>query len=57
MGALFLFLLAATSIYLTLKGAFQLLGLALGGQGFEGIIAFWIGAALLWGVGTVLGAW
>ena len=57
MANLIFLLMLAGALFLILKGTFQLLGLALGGMGIEGIIAFWFGAALLWGVGTLLGAW
>lgn len=35
----------------------KLLPQALGGNGIEGIVAFWIGMALLYVVGAYLGAW
>ena len=43
--------------WLIISSSFKLLGLSLGSMGVEGIIAFWFGMAMLWGVGTLLGAW
>lgn len=48
------FILAST--WLIITNLFQLLALAVGAEGFSGIIAFWIGASILWAVGSAIGA-
>lgn len=43
-------------IYMIFATGFELLGLAVGTEGLGGIIAFWLGAGILYVVGSAIGA-
>ena len=43
--------------YLVITSGVTFLSLAFGGEGLGGIIAAWFGLFVLWGVGSLIGAW
>jgi hypothetical protein len=57
MTALIYLGLFAFFAFLILKGGFELIAIAFGSEGLEGIVAFWIGAAILFGIGMFFGIW
>lgn len=57
MGWLLIFIVFLVSAYIAIKASFKLTGIALGSEGFGGIVAFWIGAVIVALVGMGLGVW